>query len=438
MSVAMISTRQTGGVPYISPLRDDRDLQTLSLSFLFAVFILPVLVCAFTGCAETPGRLRPSGYNTSFNFPEGKPFEEYIQATREMIARTRWDLNEENRESILFVNAPFELRPDDRVAPRGSSGKYRRGIVLIHGLSDSPYVIRPLARHLQRRGFLVRAVLLPGHGTVPGDLLEVDRRDWLAALRYGTATVKADVEEVYLGGFSTGGALCVYHALQDREIRGLILMAPALAIKDWRASMAGLLKYLQPWVGDPKEDRQYTEYSSFAVNAVHQLYLLTLEIEKELEADRTIDIPVFTALSEDDATVDTKRILEIMATSATSPRNTLVLFTKHPEKRPWGHLPGVIHEKGDLPSRHIVDISHIAIPIPKEDPLLGETGSYRSCLHYENDLEKQARCMTEKDLPTGEITPENLITHGVMRRLTYNPHFGRMMEHLDAFILHLR
>ena len=71
-------------------------------------------------------------------------------------------------------NRSYELMPD---------GKPAGAVVLLHGLTDSPYSLRHIAQDYRRRGFVVVGIRLPGHGTVPGGLTRVDWEQGLAATR---------------------------------------------------------------------------------------------------------------------------------------------------------------------------------------------------------------------------------------------------------------
>ncbi|HRK94719.1 MAG TPA: alpha/beta hydrolase, partial [Rhodospirillales bacterium] len=62
-------------------------------------------------------------------------------------------------------------------------GEARGAAVFLHGLTDSPYSLRHLARQYRDRGFVSVAIRIPAHGTVPGALTEVEWEDWLAATR---------------------------------------------------------------------------------------------------------------------------------------------------------------------------------------------------------------------------------------------------------------
>ena len=57
----------------------------------------------------------------------------------------------------------------------------RGGALLVHGMSDSPYSMRALARVCEREGFYALALRMPGHGTVPAGLEKADWGDWAAA-----------------------------------------------------------------------------------------------------------------------------------------------------------------------------------------------------------------------------------------------------------------
>lgn len=403
----------------------------LNRRFLFC-FLLSVCMLTLS-CANVAPRLQESGLNSAFSFPAEESFAAYIHETRIMIEKARVDLNDVNRETVLRANAPFEWKPDETTFPKTPQGKYKKGVLLIHGLSDSPYLIQPIARHLQSRGFLVRAILLPGHGTVPGDLLNVTYREWIKAASYGVRTLKADVENVYLGGFSTGGTLSVLHALQDREVKGLFLFAPALAVKEKLVVLAGILSGFTDWIGPPRDDVDYAKYESFTANAAYQIYQLTGEVDAGLDAGKRLRMPVFAAFSEDDLTVDASRTLDVLTRFATSDRNMVVLYTKNPSRIQGNNGGRILCENSYLPQMKIIDFSHISITIPPDDPHYGRKGGYRSCLHYLGDRGKRASCLREGDLWQGEITNANLDAM-TLRRLSYNPLFPRLLEHLDHFL----
>ena len=49
-------------------------------------------------------------------------------------------------------------------------------VLMLHGMSDSPYSLRHLAEVYRARGFVVLIPRMPGHGTAPsGDAWKVSR-----------------------------------------------------------------------------------------------------------------------------------------------------------------------------------------------------------------------------------------------------------------------
>src|SRR5476649_67099 len=108
----------------------------------------------------------------------------------------------------LAWNAPREWRPTG--VPKG-------GILLVHGLGDSPWSFHDVGAKLAEQGFLVRTVLLPGHGTQPADMLDVTLEQWQQVVREQAAILSREVPKVYLGGFSTGANLVLDYAYGHDE-----------------------------------------------------------------------------------------------------------------------------------------------------------------------------------------------------------------------------
>jgi len=97
-------------------------------------FSIIFIIAIFIGCRATSLRLQQSEVNTCFKFTNDVPFEEYIRITRSMIEKTRADINERNKTIILEANSSFELKPDLSLYPQNENGKFKKGILFIHGL----------------------------------------------------------------------------------------------------------------------------------------------------------------------------------------------------------------------------------------------------------------------------------------------------------------
>lgn len=180
-------------------------------------------------------------------------------------------------------NHSFELIPNNQ------SAEARTGVLLIHGLTDSPYSLRALGERLHANGAHVLGLRVPGHGTVPSALTQTTWQDMAAAVVLAMRHLKQQVAggPVHVIGYSNGGALAVNYALSSLEqsdlprLEGMVLVSPeigvsamaALAIWQERISwITGLDKLA--WMDVIPEYDPY-KYCSFPVNAGNLAYQLT-------------------------------------------------------------------------------------------------------------------------------------------------------------------
>lgn len=380
-----------------------------------------------------------SGLNSTFN-SEPISFAAYVSSTRDMLQKVRSvTTSADNLNKAVEGNAPFALEPTGSDAA-GKEKRWRRGILLTHGLSDSPYGMRHLAAFFQENGFRVLTVLLPGHGTQPGDLLDVTWQEWAKAVAYGTEKLAAEVDVVYLGGYSVGGTLSIYQSARDKRVRGLFLFAPALEISLWAAFawLHKLLSWIIPkakWL-KIKPDKDIYKYESFSMNNVEQMHALTVALKKQKLIE--MGIPIFCVASVDDKTVSTAATIGFMA-KQTNPGNKLILYTSDAEILSQLALQADVELLDSvLPEQKILGSAHTAIVVPPEDEHYGINGDYANCIHYyPGDMEKYAACSSHpKDCWQGEITQENL-NAGTLCRLMYNPKFAEMKDSLKLFIKEL-
>jgi esterase/lipase len=405
-----------------------------------------ILFLMLQGCASTTeARHQATGLNSQFNGDQ-LAFADYVAQSRDMIAKVRSpakfailkkmrnEVKVAELDKIVDGNAPFELKPPAR-CPSGHGKPYRRGVLLAHGLTDSPYSMRHLASFFQQNCFRVMAILLPGHGTQPGDLLDISWQEWAKAEAYGTDKLAAEVDEVYLAGFSTGGALSVYQSQNDARVRGLFLFSPALEV-DSLAVLANVHKYRIfgfAWL-DVMPDKDIYKYESFPKNAAAQIYALTQAVDSRLK-EHAVTIPVFAAASQDDTTVHTSATIAFMAHTL-APSSKLVLYSTDPMKAPPGFPPDKLEMVNSVfPEQKILSSAHTAIVVPPEDRHYGAVGDYSNCTHYYPDeMEKYDACNNhpQEDLQ-GELTKENLKA-GTLRRLMYNPNYAALQLSLKKFI----
>lgn len=234
-------------------------------------------------------------------------------------------------------NRSFVLEPDG--APVGAA-------VLLHGLTDSPYSQRHLARLYRDRGFVAIAIRLPGHGTVPGGLTGIDWEDWLAATRLAVREARRRVGPslpLHLVGYSNGGALAVKYALDALDDPALprpdrvVLLSPMIGVTRF-ARFAGLaaVPALLPafasaaWLSITPEFNPF-KYNSFPVNGATQSHRLTEEIQKQIVRDADAGRlsampPVLTFQSVLDFTVSTPALFAALYDRLPGNGSELVLF----------------------------------------------------------------------------------------------------------------
>ena len=109
-----------------------------------------------------------------------------------------------------------------------------RGVLCLHGITGTPYEVRPLAEAFGRAGCTVSAPMLAGHGATLAELARSTWMDWLASAEQAMADLKARVggRPIAVCGFSMGGLLALRLArLRPAEISALVVMSAPLRLR---------------------------------------------------------------------------------------------------------------------------------------------------------------------------------------------------------------
>lgn len=83
----------------------------------------------------------------------------------------------------------------------------RAAALCLHGLTGTPYEVRPLGEALARAGLRAVGPPLPGHNLTPEELSRVRHGEWLCAAREALDALRATHRRVVLVGLSLGGLL---------------------------------------------------------------------------------------------------------------------------------------------------------------------------------------------------------------------------------------
>jgi carboxylesterase len=121
------------------------------------------------------------------------------------------------------------------------------GILLIHGISGSPYEMAYWGEKLAKADFNVEAPRLTGNGTRWQDLNRMSYLDWIKDAETSLETLKKRASRVFIGGLSMGGALTLYLAENHPEIEGIIIINHALLLKNPLLIFLPVLKYFIPY-----------------------------------------------------------------------------------------------------------------------------------------------------------------------------------------------
>jgi esterase/lipase len=192
-----------------------------------------------------------------------------------------------------------------------------KGIVLVHGLTDSPYYMGALASHFRKLNYNVYLPLLAGHGLRdPKGMEDVRLEDWKDNVRFALDTAAKKNRQVSIGGFSTGGALALYMAATHRKINGAVYLFSAAL--DAQGGLVGeltkmlLRSPLRDWFdsNDTLIGENPYRYTRVDVDGAAQVTRLMKENDAIIcdARQRLLDLRVFAAHSECDTMCDIKGV----------------------------------------------------------------------------------------------------------------------------------
>lgn len=112
--------------------------------------------------------------------------------------------------------------------------KRPHSVVLVHGITDSPFYMEAIGRRFYAMGFNVVLPLLPAHGLKDPwpAMKKLEHTDWVADVDRVMDIAGMLGERVSMGGFSTGGALTIRKACREPHTvtGGIYLFSAALEI----------------------------------------------------------------------------------------------------------------------------------------------------------------------------------------------------------------
>jgi carboxylesterase len=226
--------------------------------------------------------------------------------------------------------APFEL-----------AGAGRAAALCLHGLTGTPYEVRPLGEALAAAGIRAVGPALPGHNETPERLARVPHEAWLEAGRAALAGLRAAHERVFVVGLSMGGLVALALAA-EAPVDAAVVVGVPLRLRQPAARLVPVakhfLRFLPKAVGSDIRDAaaraRHPSYDRMPLAAVHELVRLQRRVLALLPR---VTAPLLVAHGAHDRTAHPDDAHEILARVASVERGHLRLEAS-------GHVVPVDHD----------------------------------------------------------------------------------------------
>lgn len=194
----------------------------------------------------------------------------------------------------------------------------------LHGLTGTPYEMRPLGEALAAAGIRARGPALPGHNETPDRLARVRHTEWLDAVRGWHEALRREHERVFVVGLSMGGLLSLALAA-ERPLDAVAVIGTPLRFHHPLARLIPLIRYLHPMprkrIGSDIEDARararHPSYDVMPMAAVMETRQLQRRVREGLGRIRS---PILVAHGARDRTANPDDSRAIHAQVASSER----------------------------------------------------------------------------------------------------------------------
>ena len=219
---------------------------------------------------------------------------------------------------------PVVPDPSPFVLPGGSIG-----VLLIHGFNSSASSMRPLGHYLHQRGIAVSAPLLPGHGTRFENLRSQRRTDWTCHVEEAWSDLKSHCEVAFVVGQSLGALLTLDLAARRTDVNGAILLSVPISIPNSRRYLAGIARYVVPYVSkqgiyyaDSEASGRNWQYDRVSTSAMHEVLKLRRETIRVLPS---VTCPILLIHSKKDSVVNASGARHVYDRVGSEDRQLLLL-----------------------------------------------------------------------------------------------------------------
>ncbi|MGL5124994.1 MAG: alpha/beta hydrolase [Fusobacteriaceae bacterium] len=268
-----------------------------------------------------------------------KNLEDYFKAEEQFVDKTYIEVsknegNEFNRYVKGDISDPYINGKNMNLSYEMIPENIKGGVLILHGLSDSPYITKDIAKIFYDKGFYVLALRYQHHGTHPGEMKKLDWKDFVETAKFGSQMVKKKIENIpdskfFMAGYSTGAAVSLYYTaeeiLKNEDLPKpdkLFWYSPAMGI-----SPAAKFAFLDIWLSKIQYFHKFEwldilpeydggKYNSFPKNAAVQVDKIVTQSKKSAlnlveKTDKKLP-PIYAYTSLEDATVNEWDLFQIL------------------------------------------------------------------------------------------------------------------------------
>jgi len=203
----------------------------------------------------------------------------------------------------------------------------RKGVLLFHGLTGSPFEMKKYGQFLHKNGFDVFCYSFPGHGERLDEIQSVTFRDWCNFAQKKYEELRKNYEKFFVSGLCLGAAMSLYLAENNNDITGIVALSTTLfldgASMPWSKFLMplGLNTILRYYYTFPEDDclgvmnedtrkvlakimaKTEIGMDNYPLNCVNELLKLSKEVRRNL---KKIKCPVILIHSKFDNLSSTK------------------------------------------------------------------------------------------------------------------------------------
>ena len=225
----------------------------------------------------------------------------------------------EKREAPVRVDpAPFEL-----------PGAGRAAALCLHGLTGTPYEVRPIGEALSAAGIAALGPALPGHNETPERLARVPHEAWIDAARAALARLRGTHARVFVVGLSMGGLVALSLAAEESVDAAVVVGVP-LRLRPLAVRLVPVAKHFVRFfpkaggsdIRDAGARARHPSYDRMPLAAVHELLRLQRRVRALLPR---VAAPLLVAHGAHDRTADPEDSREILERVASREREHLRL-----------------------------------------------------------------------------------------------------------------